>query len=134
MNTPHDQARLTNVEQDIIRLRTDVREDVAALHKKIDERFSEIMGALAELRTHQAVDDAVSTNSLQAIKAGLCPDPGACARLAPRVAALELNFSKWHDMQQQAKGAIKTVRAFWLGVGALVTTVLWLIQNYFTTK
>ena len=127
-------ARITNTEQDIVRLRKDVRDDVAELHKKIDERFNEIMGALADLRTHQAVDGAVSSNSLETIKAGLCPEPGACIRLAPRVAALELNFSKWHDIQQQAKGAIKTVRAFWLGVGALVTTVLWLIQNYFTSK
>ena len=127
-------ARITNTEQDIVRLRKDMREDVIALHKKIDERTSEIMGAIQELRTHQAVDDAVSTNSLDAIKAGLCPDPGACMRLAPRVAALELQFSKWHDMQQQAKGAIKTVRAFWLGVGALGTTVFWLIQNYLTSK
>ena len=127
-------SRITNTEQDIVRLRKDVREDVAELHKKIDERFNDIMGALADLRTHQAVDDAVSTNSLEAIKSGLCPDPGACMRLAPRVAALELQFSKWHDMQQQAKGAIKTVRAFWLGVGALGTTVFWLILNYLTSK
>lgn len=130
MTTPHEQARLTNVEQDIIRLRKDVRDDVLSLNKKLDA----IIGAIANLRTNQAVDDAVSNNSLQSIKANMCPDPGACVRLTPRVDALEKQWSKWHDMQQQAKGAMKTVRAFWLGIGALVASALWVLQNYFTSK
>jgi hypothetical protein len=120
----NDNARMANAERDIEHLRNDIK----GLHEKSDT----IIKSLAEMSQHYAVEDAYKKANIKSIESRLCPKPGACIDLTPRVEALEKQFSAWHDAQQQFKGALKTVRTFWLGVGALLTTLGWFAKEFLT--
>ena len=123
-NSTNANARLDNAERDIQRLRT----DIGKLHEKSDA----IIASLSKLREQQAVQHAHKESDLEMIRSRMCPKPGACVELVPRIEALENEFSKWHDTQQQLKGAVKTVRTFWLGVGSILTTAMWFAKEFFT--
>lgn len=127
-------ARIKRVEDELKDelkdLRSIVREDVHDLHNKMDRLIS----AVTTLQTTQGIDDVRSQGKLDALESKMCPDPGACIRLTPRIDKLEREYGLMRDMVQQAKGGGKVIAGLWGAVGAFLTILIWAAKEYFTRK
>ena len=128
MTIESNEIRIANVERDL----ADVRKELRALHTRFESKLDVILDRLNDLRQAGVLDEVALKTQTQRLEARLCPDPGACLRLEPRIKALEVKISGWHDAQQQLKGAMKTVRTFWLGIGAVATTAAWILKDWIT--
>lgn len=117
---PEDQpngSRVANVEQDI----RDIRRDIHNLHDKIDG----IAGVISMLREADGIavvqresDVRALETSMESLKGRMCPNPGACTSLEPRITNLENRMSTWEATKQQAIGAGKLVKSVWFLLGA----------------
>lgn len=123
-------ARLSRLEDDVSELRKDLRTDVKGLHEKVDS----ILAAVAAMSKGQGIEDVRIHGELEAVKARMCPKPGACADLTPRLEQLEDKCSTMHDLLQQAKGGGKVISGIWGAVGAFLTILIWAAKEYFTRK
>lgn len=120
-------ARLDRVEADIKELRSDLREDVSKLHSKMDA----VLAALNAMQTSSGIEDVRQAAKIDAIKAKLCPSPGSCGVILPRVEKLESNYQMMHDAMQQLKGGGKVISGIWGAIGAtVVAAVVWILTNF----
>ena len=126
------------------RLRADIerlRDDVGVIHQRIEatalstsDQFKSILLAISDLGTDAQVKAVIASGEIDRIKSKLCPAVGKCNVLEPRLIALETQFTKMHNAGEQVKGGIKTVRAFWLGCGALLSFGGWIVKDMILHK
>lgn len=123
-------ARLTRVESDIAEVRRERREDIHGLHEKMDA----LIATVAAQGGSHGMDNVRLRGELEAVKARMCPKPGYCAELAPRLELLEDKCGKMHDLLQQAKGGGKVISGIWGAIGAsVVGCIVWVVTHFITT-
>jgi hypothetical protein len=123
-------SRLSRLEDDVAELRRDLRNDVKGLHDKVDS----ILAAVATMSRGQGIEDVRIRAEIDAVKARMCPKPGACVDLSDRMTKVETQYGTLHNMVEQWKGAYKAGRAFWIGVGAIASVSAFLLKDWFIRR
>lgn len=123
-------ARISRLEDDVAEVRKDRREDIKSLHEKMDA----VIATVATISKGQGMEDVRIHGELEAVKARMCPKPGACVDLSSRVSKLEDHCTAIHDMMQQMKGGGKVIAGIYGAIGASVLSgIVWLVTHFITT-